>query len=125
VDLARVVGELDNRLAGRVSPADDNDILIRALLSLDMGRRVIQALTLEPIRILGRLEDFHFEDTRFLDAGTDRVVILYRIVGRGAGSGVPVSRDVGALWQLRNGKLLKGEVYLDQREALEAAGLPE
>jgi ketosteroid isomerase-like protein len=71
------------------------------------------------------LEDFHMEDSRFLDAGRDRVVHLYRIVGRGAGSGVPVSREVGALWQLRNGKLLKGEVYLDQPEALEAAGLSE
>jgi ketosteroid isomerase-like protein len=71
------------------------------------------------------IEDFHFEDTRFLDPGKDRVVVLYRIVGRGAGSGVPVSREVGSVWQLRNGKILKGEIYLDQREALEAAGLSE
>jgi ketosteroid isomerase-like protein len=71
------------------------------------------------------MEDFHIEDSRFLDAGGDRVVQLYRLVGRGAGSGVPVSREVSALWQLRNGKLLKGEVYLDQRQALEAAGLRE
>jgi ketosteroid isomerase-like protein len=71
------------------------------------------------------MEDFHIEDARFLDAGGDRVVALYRLVVRGAGSGVPVSQDVGALWQLRNGKLLKGEVYLDQREALEAARLSE
>jgi ketosteroid isomerase-like protein len=71
------------------------------------------------------MEDFHMEDSRFLDAGRDRVVVLYRLVGRGAGSGVPVSREVGALWQLRNGKLLKGKMYLDQREALEAAGLRE
>src|SRR5512132_4122762 len=49
------------------------------------------------------LEDFHVEDSRFLDAGGDRVVALYRIVVRGAGSGVPVSQEVGALWQLRNG----------------------
>jgi ketosteroid isomerase-like protein len=69
------------------------------------------------------LEEFHSEDDRFLDAGEDRVVYLYRIVGRGAGSGVPVSRENAILWQLRNGKLLKGVVYLDQREALEAAGL--
>jgi ketosteroid isomerase-like protein len=47
------------------------------------------------------------------------------MVGGGAGSGVPVSREVGALWQLRNGKLVKGEIYLDQRDALEAAGLRE
>jgi hypothetical protein len=36
-----------------------------------------------------------------------------------------VSREVGALWQLRNGKILKGEIYLDRQEALEAAGLRE
>jgi ketosteroid isomerase-like protein len=71
------------------------------------------------------MEDFHFEDSQFLDAGRDRVVHLYRMVGRGAGSGVSVSREVGALWQLRDGKLLKGEIYLDQWQALEAAGLRE
>ena len=27
------------------------------------------------------------------------------------------------VWRLRNGRLIRGEVYLDQREALEAAGL--
>jgi ketosteroid isomerase-like protein len=69
------------------------------------------------------LEEFHSEDDRFLDAGQDRVVYLYRVVGRGTGSGVPVSRENAILWRLRNGKLLKGEVYLDQGEALEAAGL--
>jgi ketosteroid isomerase-like protein len=69
------------------------------------------------------IEEFHLEGDRLLDAGGDRVVHLYRIVGRGAGSGVPVSRDVAALWQLRNGRLLKGRVYLDQQDALEAAGL--
>ena|SRR5256885_16827680 len=70
------------------------------------------------------LQEFHTEHDRFL-AGRDRVVHLYRIVGRGAGSGVPVSRENAILWQLRNGKLLKGRVYLDQRQALDAAGLSE
>jgi ketosteroid isomerase-like protein len=71
------------------------------------------------------LEEFHSEDDRFLDAGGDRVVYLYRVVGRGTGSGVPVNRENAILWQLRNGKLLKGEVYLDHAQALEAAGLRE
>ncbi|MGA8218005.1 MAG: nuclear transport factor 2 family protein [Solirubrobacterales bacterium] len=73
------------------------------------------------------MEDFHFdlEDSRFLDAGGDRVLALYRMAGRGAGSGVPVSQEVGALYELRNGKVLKLEIYLDQREALEASGLGE
>jgi ketosteroid isomerase-like protein len=71
------------------------------------------------------MEGFHTEGDQFLDAGGDRVVHLYRIVGEGAGSGVPVSRDGAILWQLQDGRLFKGKVYLDKGEALEAAGLTE
>jgi ketosteroid isomerase-like protein len=78
-----------------------------------------------PLEAKARAGLFQFEDTRFLDPGKDRVVALYRIVGRGAGSGVPVSQEIGSVWQLRNGKMLKGDTYLDQREALEVAGLSE
>ncbi len=71
------------------------------------------------------IDELHSEDDRFLEAGEDRVVYLYRIVGTGTGSGVPVSRKFAILWRLRDGKLFKGEVYLDQTLALEAAGLSE
>jgi ketosteroid isomerase-like protein len=71
------------------------------------------------------LEEFHTEDDRFLEVGEDRVLHLYRIVGRGVGSGVPVARQNAILWQLRDGRLFRGRAYLDQREALEAAGLSE
>jgi hypothetical protein len=69
--------------------------------------------------------EWHTEEDRFLDAGGDRVLHLYRLVGRGAGSGVSVSEDFAILWQLRDRKLFKGQVYRDQRQALEAAGLRE
>jgi hypothetical protein len=49
------------------------------------------------------------EDDRFLDAGNDRVVHLYRLVMLGGGSGIEVRRDVAAVWQIRNGKLVKGQ----------------
>jgi ketosteroid isomerase-like protein len=71
------------------------------------------------------IDELRSEDDRFLDAGEDRVVYLYRIVGSGTGSGVPVSREFAILWNLRDGKLFKGEVYLDQKLALEVAGLSE
>jgi hypothetical protein len=48
---------------------------------------------------------------RLLGVGEDRVLHLYRIVGQGAGSGVPVSRHNAILWELRSGKLLKGQMY--------------
>jgi ketosteroid isomerase-like protein len=68
-------------------------------------------------------EEWQTEDDRFRDAGGDRVLHLYRIVGRGKGSGVPVEQEIAILWRLREGKLLEGEVFLDQRDALVAAGL--
>ena len=71
------------------------------------------------------IEGFHTEEDRFLNVGEDRVIHLYRVLGRGAGSGVPVSRHNAIVWQLRGGKLLTAQVYLDQRQALEAVGLSE
>jgi ketosteroid isomerase-like protein len=68
-------------------------------------------------------ETWNTEDDQIRDAGGDRVLHLYRIVGRGRGSGVPVETEIAILWRLRDGKLVEGHVYLDQDEALTAAGL--
>ena len=70
-------------------------------------------------------EGWRIEDNRFIDAGGDRVVHLYCVVGQGIGSGVAVTRAFATLWQLRDGKLLKGEVYLDPQQALADAGVSE
>jgi ketosteroid isomerase-like protein len=69
------------------------------------------------------LDDFHTEEDRFLGGDGGRVVHLYRVVARGMGSGVPVSQEMGAVHQLRDGKILRVDTFLDQRDALEAAGL--
>jgi ketosteroid isomerase-like protein len=69
------------------------------------------------------LAGFRTEDNRFLDADRERVVHLYRVVARGHGSGVPVTQEMGAVHQLRDGKVLRVDTYLDQRDALEAVGL--
>jgi ketosteroid isomerase-like protein len=71
------------------------------------------------------LDDFRTEGDRFLAGESERVVHLYRVVARGMGSGVPVSQEMGAVHQLRDGKILRVDTYLDQRDALEAAGLRE
>jgi ketosteroid isomerase-like protein len=63
-------------------------------------------------------EDWHTEGERILDVGGDVVVLLYRIAGQGKGSGVPVERDIGIVFTLRDGKIRLGEVYLDPQEAL-------
>ena len=64
------------------------------------------------------------EGDRFLSAAGERVH-LYRIVGRGKGSGVPVAQDIAILWTLRAGRVVRGKAFLDQTDALEAVGLRE
>jgi ketosteroid isomerase-like protein len=120
----RAVAAFNARDRDRVLSMCDPEIEFRSAIEQKTYRGLDEVVGYRE-EVAAVMEDFHFEDSRFLDAGRDRVVHLYRMVGRGAGSGVPVSREVGALWQLRDGKLLKGEIYLDQRQALEAAGLRE
>lgn len=69
------------------------------------------------------LGDFRTEDDRYLDGSMERVVHLYRVVARGRGSGVPVSREMGAVHQLREGRIFRVDTYLDAGDALRAAGL--
>jgi ketosteroid isomerase-like protein len=69
--------------------------------------------------------DWHPEDSHFVAVGEDRVVWLYRIVGYGKGSGVPVDQAVAIVWTLRDRLIWRGQGYIDHSEALEAVGLEE
>jgi ketosteroid isomerase-like protein len=70
-------------------------------------------------------EEWHTERDRVLDAGDSQVLHLYRIVGRGRGSGIRVARDIALLWCLREGRLHRGRVFLDQADALRAVGMED
>ena len=59
------------------------------------------------------------------EAPDGRIVALFRIVTRGRGSLIEMTRLDGAVYTLRCGKVSRIEYYNDQREALEAAGLQE
>jgi ketosteroid isomerase-like protein len=54
----------------------------------------------------------------------DRVVVLLREYRRGRGSGIELEDDTAIVFTLRDGRILKMEGYMDQGEALKAAGLP-
>jgi ketosteroid isomerase-like protein len=55
----------------------------------------------------------------------DRVVVLGVLRGRGAASGVAFEHEFGWVFEVREGRIARGRDYLDQDEALEAAGLPQ
>jgi ketosteroid isomerase-like protein len=59
------------------------------------------------------------EIERVADAGDDTVILIARVFGEGK-AGEPLELHVGHVWQLRDGKLLRGTVYLDPEAALAA-----
>jgi ketosteroid isomerase-like protein len=63
-------------------------------------------------------EDWHSEDEEFVDGGNGRVALIFRIVGRGRGSGAPVNQPIAILWTVRDGKAVTAQGYLDREEAL-------
>jgi ketosteroid isomerase-like protein len=68
-------------------------------------------------------EFFHFDATHIRDLGDDRVLVLGDVQGRGRVSGVEVADRWGLIIELKEGKVASARGFLDQREALEAAGL--
>jgi ketosteroid isomerase-like protein len=66
-------------------------------------------------------DSFRFLVDDYRDLG-DVVVALGRLLGQGRGGGVPVDSPVGAVWELRAGKIWRLRAYLDHAKALEVAG---
>ena len=58
-------------------------------------------------------------DARELDA--NRVLLHYRVSGRGAGSGVEVSMEFWDIWTRRGDRLARRQVFYSRDEALAAA----
>jgi ketosteroid isomerase-like protein len=69
-------------------------------------------------------EELRLYADEFRDLG-DRVVWLGRIRGRGRSSHAHVDAPMGVVADMRGGKTVRIRSYLDQGEALRAAGLEE
>src|SRR3954452_20477729 len=68
--------------------------------------------------------EYDIEVCRYADAG-DGVVALVRERGRGGTSGASVEREIGELFTVRDGRVVRVRLYGSWSEALEAAGLSE
>ena len=71
------------------------------------------------------MADLRIEAERIIDLGGDRVVVLSRHTARGKQSGVPIEHELGDLFTLRDGKIVRYCTYWNRAVALEAAGLQE
>jgi ketosteroid isomerase-like protein len=58
----------------------------------------------------------------FMERG-ETIVALGHILARGRGSGVELDQDVGWVFRVRDGKVLRLHTFLDREEALAAGGI--
>lgn len=85
------------------------------------GRRFGPAGFLEATRDTAEaFDEYRVEAEDFIEAG-ESVIVPTRISGRGRESGVDMEMHVVHLWTLRDGKVVRGDVYRTVDEALEAA----
>ena len=62
---------------------------------------------------------------QLIDAREDQVVVLAEWRGRGKASGVSTTWPFGAVYTLRDGRVVRVDEFTDRAEALEAAGLAD
>jgi ketosteroid isomerase-like protein len=69
-------------------------------------------------------DERRLEAERFIDAG-DCVVVPLHEFRRGKGSGVETETETAMVYEVRDGRAVRIQGYMDRGEALEAAGLRE
>lgn len=67
--------------------------------------------------------DLRTEAEEIIALDDDRILVLSRQTAKCKLSGVPIDHELGELFTLRAGKVVRYESYWDRAEALEAAGL--
>jgi uncharacterized protein len=72
----------------------------------------------------GEWDDYEFDLEELLDAG-DRVVAVVRDGGRSKTAGIRLERRHSEVWTLRDGKIVRIDLFDTKAEALEAVGLRE
>jgi ketosteroid isomerase-like protein len=70
-------------------------------------------------------EEYRVVGQDFRDLGEDQVLVLSRVVGRGASSGGLVDAEMGQVYDFRDGRIARVRTYLDHSKALQAVGLAE
>ena len=70
-------------------------------------------------------DDFRQVPVEEIDAGDDKVIVVFKISGRAKLSGVETDLTYAAVYTFGDGKIARGREYWTRAEALEAAGLSE
>jgi uncharacterized protein len=77
------------------------------------------------VEFWGQFDERRSELKECIPAGPDRVITTVLNHARGKESGVEVEMWHHHVWSLRDGKVVRWQMFLSRKEALEAAGLSE
>jgi hypothetical protein len=70
-------------------------------------------------------ENWRIEEVDIRPVGEDRTMSLFKMIVRGKGSGIELTREDAVLADYRDGKIVRIAYYNDQAQALQAGGLAE
>jgi ketosteroid isomerase-like protein len=75
-------------------------------------------------RVLDEWDEFRFEPSELIEIG-DRSLSIGRMRMRGLSSGVPVDTEWVAMVTALDGRVIREQIFMKHRDALEAVGLSE
>ncbi len=87
--------------------------------------RGIGGLSRAMVEYLHAFSDLRIEAEEIIDLDDDRVLVLARHTARGKLSGAPIDHELGDLFTLRAGKVVRYASYWDRAEAMKAVGMSE
>jgi ketosteroid isomerase-like protein len=70
-------------------------------------------------------DDVRVRPDRFVEVGDDVVLVVATLTGVSRGARIPVERQQGYVWTVKDGKAIKFSWFNDPRQAFAAAGLEE
>ena len=77
------------------------------------------------VKMIDAWDPAPISDVEFRDAGADKVLAHQSADFRGRGSGAEVEFEYWVVSTIQDGKIRRGQWFVDRAEALEAAGLSE
>jgi ketosteroid isomerase-like protein len=115
----------DWAIADRFDPQVEFVLVGGKGLGLTEEGRGIDELMGVLLEFMSEFEDYRVEGEQFIALDNDRVFVLGRDRGVGRASGAPFEHENGQVFTLRDGCVVRWEVYWNRDEARKAAGLSD
>jgi ketosteroid isomerase-like protein len=103
--------------------AEDYELIVAAEVPERRSYRGLEGLVEFVQTWTEDFEQWSMQRHELTDAGSDRVFASYSQSAIGKGSGVPIELEYFAVYEVKNGKVIRTRQYLDRDKALKAAGL--